>query len=108
MLLALLAFTGGPRAADGDVVYAIYRGDRLLFSFDADRPYGDFQVDGLPTIVFRYTAAGLDIVQNDCPDQFCLRQGPISRPGEQILCVPHKVLCRVESETGEIDIVLGG
>lgn len=109
ILLTIVAFQGGPSGdTNGEVVYSIYQGDRLLLRFDATRPYGDFRIEGLPTVVFRYTEAGLNIIHNDCPDKFCLRQGPISRPGEQILCVPHKILCRVDAADSDIDIILGG
>lgn len=31
----------------------------------------------------------------DCPDQLCMRQGTISRDGQTIVCLPHKLVVEV-------------
>ena len=35
----------------------------------------------------------------DCPDRLCIKQGQISRNGESIICLPHKLTILVESDT---------
>lgn len=35
------------------------------------------------------------VVDADCPARVCVRQGPISRPGEVIACLPHRLLIEV-------------
>ena len=32
----------------------------------------------------------------DCPDRLCVKQGRISRPGETIICLPHKLIVEVK------------
>lgn len=32
----------------------------------------------------------------DCPDRLCVRQGAISRSGESIICLPHKLVITIE------------
>ena len=39
----------------------------------------------------------------DCPDRHCVKQGKISKSGEAIICLPHKLT--VEITGGEIDAV---
>ena len=34
----------------------------------------------------------------DCPDQLCVKQRSISGNGESIICLPHKLVVKVESE----------
>lgn len=34
----------------------------------------------------------------DCPDQLCVKQAPISREGETIVCLPNKVILEVLGE----------
>ncbi|RYL92430.1 NusG domain II-containing protein [Sporolactobacillus sp. Y61] len=34
----------------------------------------------------------------NCPDQVCVRTGYISKPGETIVCIPHKVVIEIQSE----------
>lgn len=40
----------------------------------------------------------------DCPDQLCVKQGPVGKNGESIICLPHKLAVQiVGGETGEMD-----
>lgn len=36
----------------------------------------------------------------DCSDQVCVLTGFISKPGETIVCLPHKVLVEIQTEDG--------
>lgn len=38
-----------------------------------------------------------------CTDQVCVKMGFISKPGETIVCLPHKVLIEIQTTDGEID-----
>lgn len=37
------------------------------------------------------------VTDADCPDQLCCRQHAISRDGESIICLPHKLVIRIRS-----------
>ena len=37
----------------------------------------------------------------DCYDQVCVQFGFISKPGETIVCLPHKLVIEVEATSGE-------
>ena len=40
----------------------------------------------------------------DCPDRLCVKQGGISRTGEAIICLPHRLTVKIESTgAGEED-----
>lgn len=42
----------------------------------------------------------------DCPDKLCIRQRSISRNGESIICLPHKLVITIESpEESDMDAV---
>ncbi len=34
----------------------------------------------------------------ECPDKLCIKQGAISKNGESIICLPHKVVVQISSE----------
>lgn len=36
----------------------------------------------------------------DCPDKLCVKQRAISKAGESIICLPHKLVIRIEGESG--------
>ncbi len=40
------------------------------------------------------------IVSADCPDRLCVKQGAISRAGQTIICLPHKLVIRITGESG--------
>lgn len=46
------------------------------------------------------------VTEAGCPDRFCVRQRDISKRGESIICLPHRLVIRIEQgEEGEIDAV---
>jgi len=40
------------------------------------------------------------ITKANCSDQVCVRRGWIHKPGQTIVCLPHKLLIEVKSSTG--------
>lgn len=39
-----------------------------------------------------------------CPDQVCVQSGPISQPGQTIVCLPNRIVIEITGEKeGEID-----
>ena len=43
----------------------------------------------------------------DCPDKLCVSQKAISRKGESIICLPHKLVIVIDpKEEGEVDAVV--
>ena len=41
-----------------------------------------------------------DMVDATCPDRLCVHQKAISKQGETIVCLPHKVVVEIRSEQG--------
>lgn len=47
---------------------------------------------------------GIEMYEADCPDQVCLGFGFVTRKGDTIVCLPHRVLVELKSDTaGESD-----
>lgn len=68
------------------------------------------------TIPILYEAGGYNLIlinegtvkvtDADCPDKLCVRQKNISRNGESIICLPHRLVIQIKSEEeGELDAV---
>ena len=48
------------------------------------------------------------IAHSDCPSQDCVRTGWISRPGQQIICLPNRLIISLSgAETDGFDAVTG-
>lgn len=41
------------------------------------------------------------IIDADCPDKLCVKDGYISKPGQMLVCLPHKFIIEVKGETRE-------
>lgn len=47
------------------------------------------------------------VLDADCPDGLCVRQGRIRHAGQSIVCLPHRLSVRLEAEeTGGLDAVV--
>ena len=71
---------------------------------DLRRPisgYGGFSL----TLVIADGAAHVE--DSSCPDLICQHHAPVSRAGEQIVCLPARVVITVTGEEAEIDAVNG-
>ena len=43
------------------------------------------------------------VADADCPDRLCVRQGWISRDGESIVCLPHRLIVTVRGGEAGLD-----
>ena len=69
--------------------------------------YGTYPMGKYKTIEIK-TSKGTNIVEikddfvemkeADCPDKYCVKQGKIKHSGENIVCLPHKVVVDIVSE----------
>ena len=41
------------------------------------------------------------MTEADCPDKLCVKHAPISKGGQTIVCLPHKLVVRIVSDTKE-------
>lgn len=44
---------------------------------------------------------GVYIREADCPDRLCVKHRKISKGGESIICLPHKLVVQIEAEDAE-------
>ena len=54
--------------------------------------------------------SGLRVARSDCPTQDCVHTGTISRSGQSIVCLPARIIIRLEGGTPDpdsVDAVLG-
>jgi hypothetical protein len=39
------------------------------------------------------------MIDADCPDKLCEKQGKISKNGQSIICLPNKIVIKINSDT---------
>ncbi|MDU5106574.1 MULTISPECIES: NusG domain II-containing protein [unclassified Clostridium] len=59
--------------------------------------------DGVNIIKIKDNKIG--IIEADCPDQVCMNPEYIEKPGESLVCLPHKVMIEIKGRA-EDDIIL--
>ncbi|MCI1244549.1 MAG: NusG domain II-containing protein [Bacilli bacterium] len=42
------------------------------------------------------------VKESHCPHQYCVKEGYISRPGQNIICAPNELLITLTGSTGEV------
>ena len=90
--------------ADGEIVHVfdlVDDGETETFRYEDEHGHSN-------TIV----RTGMTVTMTDanCSDQVCVRMGEVALVGDTILCLPHKVLVEVRSEsqtenTNDIDVL---
>ena len=51
------------------------------------------QEDGINRL--KIENGSIHMVEADCPDQYCIRQGTISKERQTIVCLPHKIVVEI-------------
>ena len=57
----------------------------------------------LGTNVVKVSGGKVCVVEADCPNQDCVNQGWISEVGQQIVCLPHKLIVEIADGDGASD-----
>ena len=89
-----------------EVVKVIQDGHEIAaYSLLEDRiesiPYGDENYN-----LLLISNGQVSVSDADCPDKLCVHQHSISRNGESIICLPHKLVIQIEAkEESELDSV---
>ncbi len=100
--LCLLLFTGRG-SSKGSVVQVAVDGEVVL-SIPLSRD-GSYSVNGGSNTI-EVKDGRVSIVDADCPDRLCVRQGWIDGKGQSIVCLPNRVIVTVVGGESSIDFVL--
>lgn len=99
LLLAVYLWLSPRRGAAVEISVAGQVMETLPLSVDAQRLIAG--EGGTNRLVIENGTAR--VVEADCPDILCVRHVPISRPGQSILCLPHRVAVTVVGDGAAID-----
>ncbi|MCI9616852.1 MAG: NusG domain II-containing protein [Eubacterium sp.] len=81
----------------------IYKGDTLIETYPLNKNGAyDIKIDNnFNRIIIKQGTVYMD--KADCPDKLCVKQGKISKSGESIICLPHKVVVKISAEERQND-----
>lgn len=91
--------------SSGEGRVAVYREKELIASYSLDEELEEtfYGADGsMNRMVIQGGEAWIE--DADCPDRLCVKQGKISKNGQAVTCLPHKLVVTVENgEEAELD-----
>lgn len=85
-------------SADGNIVAMI----ALDTAADGRLSYSE-----IPSAQFEIQNHQIRFIESECPDKLCERTGWISRPGEAAICLPNRIVIRIEGDRQDFDTVVG-
>lgn len=83
---------------DGEAVAELDLNENTQYFVDG---YGDFSL----TVVVENGKARVE--DSTCPDLICQNHSPISHGGEEIVCLPGRVVVEITGEEAEVDAFVG-
>ena len=94
-------------ASSGEKKYAcIYEGESLIHKIDLSsvvKPYS-VTVGGNVILVEK---GQISMIEADCPDGLCIKQGAITNDARPIVCLPNSVVIKLTNDETDTDITLG-
>ena len=91
--------------------YAVIKVDgQVIKTLDLNREETTIEVNGYQGGVNRIVIKDgkVSMTEADCPDELCVKTGKISRTGETIVCLPHRVVVEIKGsqEDDAVDSVV--
>ena len=75
-----------------------------------NKEFGSYSLNKNQSIRIEIKNGKASMIKADCPDKICVNHAAISKKGETIVCLPHKVVIEVVDQDGtqkenQIDII---
>ena len=65
---------------------------------------GEYELNG-GTNILRIENGAAYLIEANCPDHLCVKQGKINKNGQTITCLPNKLTVTVYGEDNDVDLV---
>lgn len=113
LILIIILLAGGfwliqyLNAVQKEAVLQIYQNGELIGEYELSQP----QTIPVTGIDDSYNLVLIEdgmvrVTDADCPDQLCMKQRSVSRNGESIICLPHKLVLQIHAkEESTLDAV---
>ncbi|MBU2701866.1 hypothetical protein Ga0466249_002993 [Sporomusaceae bacterium BoRhaA] len=72
-------------------------GHQEQLTIDGDSGYNIVQIEGKQ----------VRVIESNCPDQLCVKQGWISRSPQQIVCLPNRIVVKIiHGKSSDVDTIM--
>ena len=108
VLAAALAFALFPRGKQGLTVQVTRDGEMLLSRSlkEISEPV-KVEVNGQYMLVLELSEHGVRVVETACPGQDCRHMGTITKAGQQIVCLPNRLVVALQGDVLSFDAMTG-
>ncbi|WAW14012.1 NusG domain II-containing protein [Peptostreptococcus equinus] len=76
----------------------IYLKNKLYGTYSLDKEKKIYISDAGNKNVLKIHDNGIEMIETNCPDKVCVKTGFISKPGQSIVCLPHKLNVKIVSD----------
>lgn len=95
LLAFVLAGLGQAGASGNGLVVRVHDGDGEVHEFPLDQDARHIIDTSFGYNTIQIENGAVRMVDADCPNRSCMNQEPLSMPGTQIVCLPHKLWVEV-------------
>ena len=107
VIIAAAAFLIINFAVKKDGSYAVIKVDgKVIKTLDLNSGETTIEVNGYQGGVNKVVIndGKVSMTESDCPDELCVKTGKISRVGETIVCLPHRVVVEIKGSQDDDSI----
>ena len=115
--IMLLCFSAAAIAAAAGIIYyntqkgsnkyaCIYDDGELVHKIElskVSKPY-TIQVGGNTILIEK---SQVSMIEADCPDKLCVKQGAIANGARPIICLPNDIVVKLTDDENDTDLTLG-
>ncbi|MFP5521835.1 NusG domain II-containing protein [Peptococcus simiae] len=102
LVISGLAAYGVSHWQTGGHIAKVYLNDKVIRTIDLDKVKKTytFRVDGPDGHynIIEVSPGAIRIKEANCPDQICVNQGAISNGVEPIVCLPHRLMIKIDDQ----------
>ncbi|MDC7220988.1 MAG: NusG domain II-containing protein [Spirochaetales bacterium] len=101
ILLVILSFILISRGGDPSLVRIDWGDKTLVYPLDEEETLL-FENELGRNVVYINGEGSVTIIEADCEDQLCMTMGPITRTGQYMACLPHRLFVTITGEEDEL------
>lgn len=104
LIVALLFVLFLPKETGSSV--EIYRSGKLIATYNMS-DYEQYPlVKEYGSLIVKITDKSVIVLESDCPDKCCVKQGEIHYGGESIICVPQEIVIKiVGGDKSDVEVI---